>query len=199
MGTELGADVLGTDMDPSTAQTGIMGRLPRAWSDTAPSALRSRLPWLDQGTAELIVGVADDLAHAHPEVDTVILFGSLARHEERPLGADRPSDVDLLVLVRPTPEPSGARIPLEHKLGIYHTIGEREYRHPRPALGIQTVLAIETLADWDERFVANVARDGVLLWARTSLPDMLAPVAARGTIFAIPDHLPKSASEEERY
>lgn len=193
MGAELGADMLNADIDASAAQTGIKSWPPRAWSDAALSALHARLPWLDQGTAELIVGVAGDLARVHPEVQTVILFGSLARHEERPLGMARPSDVDLLVLVRATPGPSGAKIPLEHKLGIYHTIGEREYRHPHPSLGVQAVLAVETLADWDERFVANVAREGVLLWTRVPLSDMLAPLL-RGVLsspYLI--HLPESA------
>lgn len=155
-------------------------------ADAAISALRSRLPWLDRGTAELVVGLASDLAHFHSEVVAVVLFGSLARHDERPLGAAHPSDVDLLVLVRPVPESRVARIPLEQKLALYHTIGEREYRHRHPALSVQAVLAVETLLDWDERFVANVARDGILLWARDSLPEVLAPVAVRGAIFALP-------------
>lgn len=38
---------------------------------------------------------------------------------------------------------------------------------------------VHDLADWDEMFVENVARDGLLLWARGPLPDVLAPVAER--------------------
>jgi len=141
---------------------------------------------VDQGTASLLAGLAEDLARQHPEVTAVILFGSLARHDERPLGTARPSDVDLLVLVRPSPDSSGAQVSLDGKLALYHTLGEREYRHAAPALGVQAVLASETLADWDENFVANVARDGVLLWARDPLPVALAPLVSRGATFAPP-------------
>lgn len=180
MGTELD-----TDIDAGTAMQ-ITGRQSYTGLNVALARLCARLPWLDGGTAALLVGLVDDLAHAHPEVSAVLLFGSLARHDERPLDTSRPSDVDLLVLVRPTPGIPGARIPLEHKLAIYHTIGEREYRHSVPALGVQAVLATEALVDWDEQFVENVARDGVLLWARGPLPAALAPVADRGAAIAPP-------------
>ena len=173
-------------MNANAMTTEATSQAPAAWSEAALSALHARLPWLDRGTAELVVGIAGDLARVHPEVVAVVLFGSLARHEERPLGAARPSDVDLLVLVRPTPGPTGARIPLEQKLALYHTIGEREYRHSHPALSVQAVLAVENLSGWDECFVANVTRDGILLWAHDSLPEVLSPIVARGAVFMRP-------------
>ena len=48
---------------------------------------------------------------------------------------------------------------------------------------MQAILAPFNLAGWDNLFISNVARDGVLLWARRPLPDALAPVMARGAIF----------------
>jgi predicted nucleotidyltransferase len=186
MGTELDSGVNGD----TTSVPEASGRAtqPQAYTDSpgALAALRTRLPWLDQGIAELLVGVAADLAHMHPEVRALILFGSLARHEERPLGVSRPSDVDLLVLLRPIAGATKARVRLEDKLGLYHTIGEREYRHAALARGLEVVLADERLADWDERFIENVARDGVLLWTRGPLPAVLTSVAARGTVLDVP-------------
>lgn len=149
------------------------------------TALLSRLPWLDEGTASLLSALVSELALRQPEVVAIILFGSLARHEERPLHSPRPSDVDLLVLVESAPpEPSSriSRLPLEQLLAIHHIIGERQYHHQVPALGVQATIAEWDLADWDSMFVANVARDGILLWARCPLPPALAPVAARGAI-----------------
>jgi len=160
-------------------------------TQVAVSALRTRLPWLDPGTAELLVALAEELARAHPRVVALVLFGSLSRHEERPLGAPHPSDLDLLVLVEPSSGPPRTRLRLEDKLALYHTIGEREYLHRRSALRVQAVLAEHDLADWDAGFVANVAHDGVLLWVRGTLPEALAPVVARGAVLA-----PLSAGRE---
>lgn len=146
-----------------------------------------RLPWLDKGTASLLVALVSDLVLEHPEIVAIILFGSLARHEERPLHSRRPSDIDLLVLVEPTTPGATSqqsRLALEQMVAIYHTIGEREYHYQAPALGVQAVLAEWDLVDWDAMFIANVARDGVLLWARRALPPALAAVAARGTVVA---------------
>lgn len=150
-------------------------------------ALLQRLPWLDEGTASLLSALVSDLALKRPEVVAIILFGSLARHEERPLHSPRPSDVDLLVLVESAPpEPTSrtSRLPLEQLLAIHHIIGEREYHHQVPALGVQATIAERDLADWDAMFVANIARDGILLWARRPLPPALAAVAARGAASA---------------
>ena len=147
------------------------------------SNLLRRLPWLDSGTAELLAAIAADLATMHPEVVALILFGSLARHEERPLSHRRPSDVDLLVLVNASAH--GDPLPLDVMIALHHTIGEREHMHPVPAHGIQAILTTPELSGWDELFVANVARDGMLLWARAELPKALASVGKRGTVFAL--------------
>lgn len=157
---------------------------PLAQQDGLTLRLLQRLPWLDAGTGALLAAISADLAEIHPEVIAAILFGSVARHEERPISHRRPSDVDLLALVDAgAGSASGDPLPLNTMLAIHHTIGEREYAHPVPALSVQAILAPFNLAGWDNLFISNVARDGVLLWARRPLPDALAPVMARGAIF----------------
>lgn len=152
--------------------------------DTA--TLQARLPWLDAGTASLLSALAYDLWVTHPEVVALVIFGSVARHQERPLRHRRPSDVDLLALVAPAAagDTTPGRPTLAQRLALHHTVGEREYHHPAPALAIQLIPAASDLADWDDTFVANVVRDGVLLWARQTLPPTLATLATRGAVFA---------------
>lgn len=172
----MGAELSASDNDNLATQV--------TRNDDGVSRLLRRLPWLDEGTAGLLVAIADDVANAHPEVHALILFGSVARHEERPITHRRPSDIDLLALVDAGAE--GDSIPLSAMVALHHTIGEREYAHPVRALGVQTILAPVNLAEWDKLFISNIARDGVLLWARGSLPDALAPLATRGAVF-MPD------------
>ncbi len=52
--------------------------------------LLDSLPWLDASTAELVKETTHALGDHH-EVQAVILFGSVARHEERPLDDDEPA------------------------------------------------------------------------------------------------------------
>lgn len=174
----MGAVLRSDDNDSVAAHT--------AHHDDGASRLLRRLPWLDVGTAGLLAAISADLANTHPEVHALILFGSVARHEERPITHRQPSDVDLLALVDAGAE--GDSIPLSAMVALHHTIGEREYAHPVRALGVQAILAPVDLAGWDNLFIANVARDGVLLWARRALPDALAPLAVRGAVFA-PDEI----------
>ncbi len=56
-------------------------------------------PWLDEETSALVREKAELLAQRHPDVLAIILYGSVARHEERSLDAPDPSDVDLLVVL----------------------------------------------------------------------------------------------------
>lgn len=122
------------------------------------------VPWLDAHTARLVGAIVAAVAIHHPEAQAAILFGSIARHEERSLDDPYPSDVDLLLLI--PPDPATQRIPhaLEHAL--WRTIGDVQYRHRSALREAQITLVETTLADWDELFVMNVARDGILLWRR---------------------------------
>ena len=54
--------------------------------------------WLDRATRALVEDIIGLLSEQHPDLLPVILYGSIAHHEERPLGAFNPSDVDLLAV-----------------------------------------------------------------------------------------------------
>ncbi len=131
-------------------------------------------PWLDSVSAALVSSITRALSESHAEVRVVILFGSVARHEERPLDDDEPSDVDLLVLV--DPGLGRSRLPLDQTLAIYGTVGRMEDQHRDAPREVQVTLAEVDLADWDSTFVENIAREGIVLWARGPLPASLAPL-----------------------
>jgi predicted nucleotidyltransferase len=57
------------------------------------------IPWLDPATNAAVHEIIRALAQVHPEAQAVILFGSVARREERSLDDPEPSDVDLLLLL----------------------------------------------------------------------------------------------------
>ena len=60
----------------------------------------STLPtWLDSETCALIKDLIGVLAERHPDLLAVILYGSVARHEERSLDEPDHSDVDLLAVL----------------------------------------------------------------------------------------------------
>lgn len=64
-----------------------------------PLDLQALPPWLDEETSALVREKAELLAQRHPDVLAIILYGSVARHEERSLDGPDPSDVDLLVVI----------------------------------------------------------------------------------------------------
>src|SRR5262245_16593020 len=87
-----------------------------------------RIPWLDPTTAAAVDYIVQSLAVGHPEALAVILFGSAARHQERPLDDLEPSDVDLLLLLDASAlDPLARRLSREQELTLHHTIGEADY------------------------------------------------------------------------
>src|SRR5258708_15918197 len=54
--------------------------------------------WLDRATRALVEDIIGLLSERHPDLLAVILYGSVARHEERPLDAFNSSDVYLLAV-----------------------------------------------------------------------------------------------------
>jgi predicted nucleotidyltransferase len=149
---------------------------------TLPSSPISVPPiwWLDPQSAAGVADIAHSLALHHPEVQAVILFGSVARREEHPLEDPEPSDIDLLVVLdADTVEPGTERLSHERELALRATIGEADYRQRSPR-EINVFFLYRNLAGWDELFLENVARDGLLLWARGPLPEALAPIERRG-------------------
>ena len=115
-------------------------------------------PWLDAQTSALVRDIVVTLARHYPDLLAIILFGSVARREERPLSDPEPGDVDLLALFESDEDP----VYLARGLDITHTIGLARNRHLDAPRDVQVMFA-------------NLARDGLPLWARGPLP---APLSA---------------------
>ena len=158
---------MGTELTPQSLPTSL------------PRPAVPVIPWLDPVTAAGVTDVVQSLAAEHPEALAVILFGSVARHQERPLDDPEPSDVDLLLLLDASAlDPHARRLSREQELALHHTIGEADYRHRSPR-EIQVMFMYRDLERWDPMFIDNVAHDGILLWARGPLPTPFAPIAER--------------------
>ncbi len=138
------------------------------------------IPWLDPESAADVVDITESVATHHPEVVAVILFGSVARREQRPLDDPMPSDVDLLLILDPKVlDPTAERLSNEHDLALTRTISEADFRHRTAPREINTFFMNRDLARWDPMFIENLARDGILLWACGPLPAPLAVLAER--------------------
>ena len=135
-------------------------------SDAIPS-------WLDAETSALLEDIVTTLTQARPDALAVILYGSVARHDERPLDGSQPSDVDLLIVFDTDDE----RIALHAGAELFRILGRAYDRHVEAPRDVKVMFASRRLSEWDPTFVAAVARDGVLLWARGPLPAPLAAVA----------------------
>lgn len=138
-----------------------------------PSARSSHSPppWLDNETRALIEDIINILAERHPELLVVILYGSMARHEERPLDATDPSDVDLLAVL----DSEDPHIALRQGDALFHSLGLAHYRHLDAPREVQVMFSSRTFQEWDPTFIANVTRDSYILYTKGPLP---APFAA---------------------
>ena len=131
------------------------------------------ISWLDPVTAAAVDDIAQMLIRHHPEVQAIILFGSVARHQERPLDDPKPSDVDLLLVLDPSAvNPSATRLTHTQELALRATIGEADYRHRSPRT-INVLFMNRDLAGWDSLFIENVARDSIVIWTRGDVPPKL--------------------------
>ncbi len=97
--------------------------------------------------------------------------------EERPLVNAIRSDVDVLLLF--DAPPGSSDLPFEQHRAIFASVGRARERAPAERRDVRILVARSDLADWDDSFVENVARDGILLWARGPLPPLLNAIAAR--------------------
>ena len=150
-----------------------------ATHDASADARVPLIPWLDPESAAAVQDIVQAIAAHHLEVQAVILFGSVARREERPVGDPEPSEIDLLLLIDPMMhDPTAQYLTNEQELALTRTIGEAEYRH-RALREINTFFMNRDLARCDESFIENVARDGIVLWAHGPVPVPLAPVTER--------------------
>lgn len=62
-------------------------------------------PWLDPASAALLRDIVATLVREYTDLLAAILYGSIARHDERPLDATNPSDLDVLVIFDTDDEP----------------------------------------------------------------------------------------------
>jgi hypothetical protein len=99
---------------------------------------------------------------AFPDLLAMTLYGSIARHDERPVDDEFPSDVDLLAIFDTDDE----HFVVNRAHYIIPVLGEAKCRHLEAPREVNVMLASRTLREWDPTFVANVARDGILLFAR---------------------------------
>ena len=127
--------------------------------------------WLDNETKALIKDIIEMLSVQHLNILTIILYGSVARHEERPVEAPDPSDVDLLAVL----DSDDPHVAIYQGDALFHTLGLAYTRHLDAPREVKVMFASRTLQEWDPTFIANVKRDGIVLYKRGPLP---APLAA---------------------
>lgn len=127
--------------------------------------------WLDDETRALVKDVISELSKRHSDLLAVILYGSVARHEERPLDGPDTSDVDLLAVF----DSDDPLLSVHQGDSLSHTLGLAYTRHLDAPREVQVMFTSRTLQEWDPTFIANVSRDGIVLYARGQLP---APFAA---------------------
>ena len=126
--------------------------------------------WLDETTSALVEETVRMLIERHGSILlAVILFGSVARHEERPLDDSYPSDVDLLAVFDVT-----NRLIKPYREDIFATIIDASPLHLGAPREVNVIVSDRTMQTWDSMFLDNLARDGILLYARGSLPAPLA-------------------------
>ena len=123
-------------------------------------------PWLDRETSLLVDEMVELLVKRHPDILAIILYGSIARHEERALHEPDPSDVDILVVVD-TDDRRGIRAAEE---SLFETLGEAKMHHLQAPREVNVMFSSRTGDSWDPTFIENVKHDGIILYQRVPLP-----------------------------
>lgn len=127
----------------------------------------AKLPsWLDHETSSLVNEMVELLVERHPSILAIILYGSIARHEERGLDEPDPSDVDILVVID-AEDRRGVRMV---KTSLFRTLGMAEMHHLQAPREVNVMFSSRTSEEWDSTFIENVKRDGIILYQRASLP-----------------------------
>jgi predicted nucleotidyltransferase len=127
-------------------------------------------PWLDRETEELVKDTIALLAERHPDLLAVILYGSVARHDERSLEESDPSDVDLLSIL----DSDDPYVSLNQGEALFHTLGLAEARHLTAPREVNVMFTSRGMQEWDPTFIANVKHDGIILYQRDTLPEIFA-------------------------
>jgi len=136
-----------------------------------PMKVTKTLPaWLDRATCALVEDIITLLCKRHPDLLAVILYGSVARHEERPLEAFNPSDVDLLAVF----DSDDLLLAVHQGDTLSHTLGLAYSRHLDAPREIQVMFSSRSMQEWDPTFIANVMHDGIVLYKRGALPSPFA-------------------------
>jgi predicted nucleotidyltransferase len=127
------------------------------------------LSHLDTESRALLQDVVNLLLKQHGNIiDALIVFGSVARGAERPTDDPYPSDIDLLVICTVSDETIW-----RYHGDLFHTIGDAHRMHMDAPREVNVMFATRTLQEWDPDFIANVARDGIVLYANGPLPAAL--------------------------
>lgn len=132
-------------------------------------------PWIESQTRLLLDDLIEALTQAHKDVLAVVLYGSVARHQERPLDDAHPSDVDVLAVF----DDEDPHLTAHRGMEITRTLNRVYARYVDAPRDVQVMFASRTLGEWDPTFIASVLRDGLILWARAPLPDTLKPLLGR--------------------
>lgn len=137
---------------------------------------RAPIPaWLDEATSALVEDTIRLLIKRHANILlAVILFGSVARHEERPLDDPCASDVDLLAIFDTTD-----RLVKPYREEIFATIIDAYAFHLDVPREVNVLLSDRIMRTWDSMFLDKLAREGIVLYARGPLP---APLATRQSL-----------------
>src|SRR2546429_9278356 len=135
-----------------------------------PLMLDAIPPWLDSKTRALVRDKVDLLVKHHHNIIMVILYGSVARHDERPLDDPDPSDVDLLVVL----DTESVKAIVSQDMALFETMGIAEIKHLQAPRDVNVMLTTRTAHEWDEDFVENVKRDAIVLYHRGDLPEAFA-------------------------
>ncbi len=123
-------------------------------------------PHLDRETRLLVDEMVELLVKRHPDILAIILYGSIARHEERTLDDPYPSDVDILVVVD-TEDRRGIRAAEE---SLFETLGVAKMHHLQAPREVNVMFSSRTSEEWDPTFIEIVKRDGIILYGRVPLP-----------------------------
>ncbi len=123
------------------------------WRTPHRSSTSVKVFWLDRSLLmERLDQVARTLGDRHPEIESIYLFGSLARGDAVP-----GSDADLLIVVRHVAEP------FRDRAARYHTTGV--------GVGVDVVVytreELDALLEAGNEFVRRALREGVRLFPVT--------------------------------
>lgn len=126
--------------------------------------------WLDNATYALVQDIVTLLIKRHSNILlSIILFGSIARHDERSINDPSPSDVDLLAVFDTT-----NHLVEPYREEIFSTVGDASRLHLDAPREVNILLSDRDMRRWDEMFIENVKRDGIVLYRRIPIPAKLA-------------------------